>query len=151
MQAARRSKSLAVTTNVGIEVLLEAQKQLALALVAQGAFGEAIKELKPVLEMEVERGETAAVAFVHGCLGSAYGALGRLPASAHHLEQSRDRWQELNNKKELSWVLNNLGMTYWQLGSDQAAKDTFAQCIARSRESGNQRACLLYTSPSPRD
>jgi ATP/maltotriose-dependent transcriptional regulator MalT/DNA-binding SARP family transcriptional activator len=140
IEAARRAKSLAFSGNASVEVVSEARKQLALAVTAQGGFDEAIEELLAVLEVESARGDTAAASFAHGALGSAYGAIGRLAESVHHLEQARHGWQQLGNKRDLSWVLNNLGVTYWQIGRDDAARQVFSECVATSRECGNTRA-----------
>lgn len=140
IDAARRAKALAFSGNASVEVVSESRKQLALAVTAQGGFEEAIEELLAVLEIELARGDTAATSFAHGALGSAYGAVGRLAESVHHLEQARHGWQQLGNKRELSWVLNNLGVTYWQIGRDDAARQVFSECVAMSRECGNTRA-----------
>lgn len=140
VEAARRAKSLAFTGNASVEIVSEARKQLAVALGVQGGFDEAIEELLAVLEIEMARGDTAAASFAHGALGSHYGAIGRLAESVHHLEQARHGWQQLGNKRELSWVLNNLGVTYWQIGRDDAARQIYRECVATARECGNTRA-----------
>ncbi|MEO8457403.1 MAG: tetratricopeptide repeat protein, partial [Chloroflexota bacterium] len=140
IEAATRAKTLAFEANVTVEVLAEARKELALALMAKGRFSDGIVELLQVLDVEMGRGETSRIAFAHGCLGSAYGALGKLTESVHHLEQARYGWGEVGNKSEICWVLNNLGMTYWQLGRNDDAEKTFVECIQRSRESGVPRA-----------
>jgi len=140
IEAARRAKAMAFTVNANIEVMSQARRELGVGLMVQGDFQGAIDELATVLALESERGDSAQVAYLHGVLGSSYGALGRLSASAHHLERAREKWSELGNNKELAWALNNLGVAYWLLGRDTDARATLTDCIARSREGGNRRA-----------
>jgi len=140
LDSARRSVELAVLGNAQIEVVTEARRELGLALVGVGAFSEAIEELRFALGMCVQRGDTEATAFLHGCLGSALGSLGDLAEAASHLEQARQKWLQVGNSKELSWVLNNLAMAYCNMGHEELARELFVECVAKARESGNRRA-----------
>ena len=139
-ESARRAVELAVLGNSPIDVLTEARRELGLALMAGGAFEEAVIELRLALDIVAQRGDTEGTAFLNGCLGSALGSQGRLPESASHLEQARQKWRQLGNAKELSWVLNNLGMTYANMGHHQLSREVLTEAVRTARESGNKRA-----------
>ena len=139
VKAGDMSRTLAVAANASVEVVAEARKELGLALMAQGSFEDGITELSAALEVQQLRGDSDEVAFLSGCVGSAFGAIGKLAESVAYLEQARKKFGEGHNSKELSWVLNNLGMTYWNLGDDEKARRTLTEALHVSREGGHRR------------
>ncbi len=140
VEAGREAKRLAFESNAAVEIVAEARKELGLSLVAQGSFEDGVEELKAALEMHQARGDAADIAFVSGCVGSAYYSIGRLPEAVAYLEQARQKFDALGNSKELGWVLNNLGVTYWGMGSASKARDVLGQCLTVSRSGGHRRA-----------
>jgi ATP/maltotriose-dependent transcriptional regulator MalT/DNA-binding SARP family transcriptional activator len=139
LQAARRAVDLAMANNPPIDVVADARKELGLTLIAEGSAAQAVEEFRAVLALQDRRGNTEEAAFLNGCLGTALGACGRLAESTEHLERARQQWQIVGNTKELSWVLNNLGITYQRIGQPELAADVLKQCIAKARQSGNRR------------
>jgi len=136
----RSAVESAIRGNASVDALADARLELALVLVSEGSFSEAVREFQSVLEVHEQRGEVEQAAFVNGCLGSAFGSLGKLGEAAVHLEQARQQWRKVGNAKELSWVLNNLGMAYFLMGHLDLARELFHECLSKARDSGNQRA-----------
>lgn len=139
VRAGQEAKRLAFAANAPVEVVAEARKELGLCVISQGAFEDGIEELRAALELHQFRGEASDVAFLSGCLGSAYGAIGRLAESVAYLEQSRQLFGRARNSKELSWVLNNLGVTYWNLGNMEKARLVLMEGLATARSGAHLR------------
>jgi ATP/maltotriose-dependent transcriptional regulator MalT/DNA-binding SARP family transcriptional activator len=139
VRAGEEAKRLAFAANAPVEVVAEARKELGLCVISQGAFEDGIDELQAALELHQFRGDASNVAFLSGCLGSAYGAIGRLAESVAYLEQARQMFGRARNSKELSWVLNNLGVTYWNLGSVGKARLVLTECLAAARSGAHLR------------
>ena len=140
IRAGEEAKTLAFATNAPVEVVAEARKELGLSLISQGAFEDGIEELSAALEIQQFRGDASDIAFLSGCLGSAYGSVGRLGESVAYLEVARQSFSSLRNSKELSWVLNNLGVAYWFLGNVEKARNVLGECLATARGGGHVRA-----------
>ncbi len=140
VRAGEEAKRLAFSANAAIEIVAEARKELGLSLISQGSFDDGIEELKAALEIHQLRGDASDIAFVNGCLGSAYGSIGRLGESVASLEQARQKFVGLQNSKELSWVLNNLGVAYWFMGNVDKARDVLAECLVAARSGAHRRA-----------
>ncbi len=140
LETCRKAVEIATQANAPIDVVSEARKQLGQALYSSGAFLEAAEELRPVLDAYERRGNIEGAAFMNGLLGSVLGSLGKPTESALHLERARQQLAKIGNAKELSWVLNNLAMTYWQMGQTELARELFTEAIAKARASGHQRA-----------
>lgn len=139
LAAARRSVALALSSNAPLQVLSDARLQLGSALFADGSFNDAANELSAVLEMCELRGDHEQTAFVSGLLGSALGSAGKLVESIVHLEQARHQWQLIGNAKELSWVINNLAMTYANMGQIDRARELFSLALSKARDSEYRR------------
>lgn len=139
LASCQRAVDLAAKANAPIDVLAEARKQRGLVLATMGSFSEAAKEFRSILDICEQRGDIEETAFVNGCLGSALGSLGKLPESIIHLEQARQQWRKVANIKELSWVLNNLAMTYYQLGQVSLARELFIDALSKARAGGHLR------------
>jgi LuxR family maltose regulon positive regulatory protein len=140
LASCRRAVELAARGNAPIDVLTEARKQLGLVLFAVGAFSDAARELESTLEVYEQCGDIEEAAFVNGCIGSALGSLGKLAESVARLEQARQQWRRVGNVKELSWVLNNLAMTYYQMEQSTLARELFLDSLEKARDSGHRRA-----------
>ncbi len=138
--ACERAVHLAATGNAPVDVLAQARKQLGLVFFIMGSFEEAVGELKAGLDVFEQRGDLEEIAFMSGCLGSAFASLGRFVESIPHLERARGGWHKLNNTKELSWVLNNLAMTYLFMGQADHAHELLLDSLAKARQSGHHRA-----------
>ncbi len=140
LESCQRAVDMATQGNAPMDVVAEAQKQLGQALFSAGAFAEAAQELRAVLDIYERRGDIEEAAFVNGCLGSVLGSLGRLEESATHLEHARQQWKKVGNAKEMSWVLNNLAMTYLQMGQRDLAYELLLESLAKTRQGGHERA-----------
>jgi ATP/maltotriose-dependent transcriptional regulator MalT/two-component SAPR family response regulator len=140
VRAGSEAKRLAFAANAPVEFVADARKELGLSLISQGAFEDGIEELKAALEMQQFRGDASDIAFLSGCLGSAYGGIGRLGESVAYLEHARQKFAALRNSKELSWVLNNLGVIYFFFGNIDKARSVLEECLVTARAGGHRRA-----------
>ena len=138
--AATSAAELALQANLPVENVVEARRELGIALGASGDFEEAERELREVLGFFERTGNVEETAFVGGCLGTTLGSQGRLVESAHYLEKARQSWSRVGNAKELSWVLNNLAMVYWRLGQADLAEELFVEAARMARQGGYERA-----------
>ena len=139
LESCHRAVDMATRANAPIDVVTEARKQLGQALFAAGSFAEAAEELRAVLGVYELRGDLEGTAFVNGCLGSVLGSMGNLEESATHLEQARQQWKKVGNAKEMSWILNNLAMTYLRMGRSELAYELLLESLAKARQGGHDR------------
>ena len=136
-----KSVGLAVSANCAVEVVAQAHQELALALISEGSVHRSRAAPEPrAVDSRAKRRCAQEMAFLNGCLGSAYGSLDKLAESTTHLEESRQQWRKIGNPKELSWTLNNLGVAYHRMGQNELAKDALVEGLSKARESGNERA-----------
>jgi LuxR family maltose regulon positive regulatory protein len=136
----RRAVALLVGANGPVKSLAEARKQLGIVYSVQGSFLAALDEYKAVLDIYETAGDAANAAFAHECAGTTLGQLGQLSSAGVHLEKARRAWQRLGNHKELSTVLNNLGMLYYAQGDADKGLAFFHEAVDKARRSGNARA-----------
>ena len=139
LQDTRKAVRLARERNVPQELVASAHRHLGSAYAHAGRFKTAkrhfIKAVK-LFEGSTERFETG---FSNAALATLYTELSDVPKALVYYRKAYQIWQELGNYGELAETLNNMAVSFRDIGEGETAVRLAEEAIRYSRQSGYHR------------
>jgi tetratricopeptide (TPR) repeat protein len=122
-----------------LELKIEGNRQMGLTYGAMGDLDQAIQFLEEGLNLCARSGDLGLSAAMHHNLGTAFAHLGRLAEAQVHCNHARSCYEKIENRLELSEVLNNLAQSYTDMGLFDQALTYFHQGLNLAREHNYRR------------